>query len=211
MRRASPRSTARVRSGRSRRRRSARGRTRRSRRRSPRAGVGRRHRAGSAGRGRKRGCRRAPKRHAVVADEVAADAEGFGEAVRRLLRGVGEPQAERAAVAEQVAEGRRVGRRRDDEDVADVRHHQRRQRIVDHRLVVDGEELFRQRDGERIEPRARAAGENDAFHDVRASCSRRVATTSRVRCAHGAARRPKVAANKLLSSCELAGRRAGVG
>ena len=42
--------------------------------------------------------------------------------------------------------------------------HQRRQRVVDHRLVVDREQLLADRAGQRVQARAGAAGEDDAFH-----------------------------------------------
>ena len=47
-----------------------------------------------------------------------------------------------AAIAEQAAELRQVVRRRDHQDVADAGQHQHRQRIVDHRLVVDRQQLL---------------------------------------------------------------------
>ena len=81
------------------------------------------------------------------------------------LRGVGEPQAEIRAVAEQPTEGVLIVRRRDDEDVADARQHQRRQRVVHHRLAVDGHQLLADGARQREQPRARAAGENDALCD----------------------------------------------
>ena len=60
-------------------------------------------------------------------------------------------------------------RRRDEQDVADAGQHQRRQRIVDHRLVVDRQQLLRHDLRDRIEPRAGAAGEDDSLarHGVR--------------------------------------------
>ena len=60
----------------------------------------------------------------------------------RGLLGVGEVDAPVAAVAQQALEQRQVVRGGDDQDVADARQHQRRQRIVDHRLVVDRQELL---------------------------------------------------------------------
>ena len=53
---------------------------------------------------------------------------------------------------------------RDDEDLADAREHQHRQRVVDHRLVVDGQQLLRRGERDRMQTRAGAAGEDDAFH-----------------------------------------------
>ena len=72
------------------------------------------------------------------------------------------------AVAEQMLEGGLILRRGDDQHVADLGQHQRRQRIVDHRLVVDRQQLLRRHQRERMQPRAGAAGENDALtrHDA---------------------------------------------
>ena len=66
-------------------------------------------------------------------------------------------------VPEQLAEARQVLRRGDDQDIPDAREHQRAQRVVDHRLVVDREQLLADHAGQRVEPRARAAGEDDAL------------------------------------------------
>ena len=85
----------------------------------------------------------------VVADEVGADDEGLGEAVRAGLDGVLQVDAPLAAVAEQLLEARGVLRRGDDQDVADACQQQRGQRVVDHRLVVDRQQLLGYRQGGR--------------------------------------------------------------
>ena len=100
----------------------------------------------------------------LAADEVFADEEGLGEAVRRGLLGVGERDAEVGAVAQQALEVGQVRRRRDDEDVADARHHEDRERVVDHGLVVDRQQLLAGHERERVQARARSAREDDAFH-----------------------------------------------
>ena len=104
------------------------------------------------------------ERAGVARDEVLTDEEGLGEAVGRVLDGVGERDPERGPVAEQALEVGQVRGRRDDEDVADARHHEDGERVVDHGLVVDGQELLARDRGERVEARARAAREDDAFH-----------------------------------------------
>ena len=78
----------------------------------------------------------------TAGDELLADDESLRQPVGLGLRGVFDPDAPFRAVAEQAAEHRQVVRRRDDEDVADPGQHDDRQRIVDHRLVVDGDELL---------------------------------------------------------------------
>lgn len=100
----------------------------------------------------------------LARDEVFADEEGLGEAVRRGLLGVGERDAEVGAVAQQALEVGQVRRRRDDEDVSDARHHEDRERVVDHGLVVDRQQLLAGHERERVQARARAAGKDDAFH-----------------------------------------------
>ena len=97
-------------------------------------------------------------------DEPLADQERLGEAVRRGLLGVGEREPEVRAVAEEPLEVRQVRRRRDDEDVADARHHEDGERVVDHRLVVDRQELLAGHERERVEPGTGAPGEYDALH-----------------------------------------------
>ena len=105
------------------------------------------------------------QRDAVVADEVGADDERLGQPVGRGLHRVRRSRMPHArAVAEQPLELVLVLRGRDDEDLADAGHHQRGQRVVDHRLVVDRHELLADAAGDRVQPRARAAGQDDPSH-----------------------------------------------
>src|SRR5437762_1575540 len=67
------------------------------------------------------------------------------------------------SVAEQTAKERLIVRSGDDQDVCDPREHQCRQRVIDHRLVVNGEKLLRNDRRDRMQSRARSAGENDSF------------------------------------------------
>ena len=106
------------------------------------------------------------ERAGVARDEGLADDEGLGEAVRRGLLGVGERDAEVRAVLEEGPELGQVLGRRDDEDVADARHHEDGERVVDHGLVVDRQQLLAGHERERVEPRAGAAGEDDALHKM---------------------------------------------
>ena len=103
------------------------------------------------------------QRGVTVADEVGADDEGLGETVRAGLDGVLQVDAPLAAVAEQLLETRGVLRSGDDQDVTDACQQQRGQRVVDHRLVVDRQQLLGDRQGGGMEPGAGAAGEDEAF------------------------------------------------
>ena len=66
-----------------------------------------------------------------------------------------------------LLELRLVLRGGDDEDLADPGHHQRRERVVDHRLVVDRHDLLADAASDRVEPGARAAGQDDPSHERR--------------------------------------------
>ncbi|MDT4860111.1 hypothetical protein FQZ97_946540 [compost metagenome] len=75
--------------------------------------------------------------YGVFANELFANQKGLGQAVRRRLLRIAEFDAELAAVAQQVAVLGQVVRGGDDENLADAGQHEHRDRIVDHRLVVN--------------------------------------------------------------------------
>ena len=102
----------------------------------------------------------------LAVDEVLADGEGLRQAVRRGLLGIGQVHAVARAVAEQALEVGQVGRRGDDQDVADARQHEGAERVVDHGLVVDRQQLLGGHERERVQARAGPAGEDDAFHNI---------------------------------------------
>lgn len=104
------------------------------------------------------------ERAGLAGDEVLADGEGLGQAVGARLLGVGEVHAVARAVPEQALEVGQVGRRGDDQDVPDARQHEGGQRVVDHGLVVDRQQLLGGHERERVQARAGTAGEDDAFH-----------------------------------------------
>lgn len=104
------------------------------------------------------------ERARLAGDELLADGEGLGQAVRRGLLGVGEVHAVARAVPEQALEVGQVGRRGDDQDVPDARQHEGAERVVDHGLVVDRQQLLGGHERERVQAGAGPAGEDDAFH-----------------------------------------------
>lgn len=106
------------------------------------------------------------ERARLAGDEPLADGEGLGQAVRRGLLGVGQVDAVARAVPEQALEVGQVGRRGDDQDVPDARQHEGGQRVVDHGLVVDRQQLLGGHERERVQARAGPAGEDDAFHNI---------------------------------------------
>ena len=106
------------------------------------------------------------ERARLAGDEVLADGEGLGQAVGAGLLGVGEVHAVAGAVPEQALEVGQVGRGGDDQDVPDARQHEGAKRVVDHGLVVDRQQLLGGHERERVQTRARPAGEDDALHNI---------------------------------------------
>lgn len=102
----------------------------------------------------------------LAGNELLADGEGLGQAVRARLLGVGQVHAVARAVPEQALEVGEVRRGGDDQDVPDARQHEGGQRVVDHGLVVDRQQLLGGHERERVQACAGPAGEDNAFHVV---------------------------------------------
>ena len=83
-----------------------------------------------------------------------------------LLR-VTETNTPLAAVAEQPFKLTTIHWRGDDENVADACQHQSRQRIINHRLVIDRQQLFAHASRDRIKPRSAASREYDSLQHAR--------------------------------------------
>ena len=113
------------------------------------------------------------QRARLAGDEPLADGEGLGQAVGARLLGVGEVHAVARAVPEQALEVGEVGRGGDDQDVPDARQHEGGQRIVDHGLVVDRQQLLGGHERKRVQARAGPAGEDDALHSITSKVSER--------------------------------------
>jgi hypothetical protein len=95
---------------------------------------------------------------------VRTDEERLRQSVRRGLDGVLQRDTPLRAVPEQPDELVLVMGCGDDEDVPEAGQHEHRQRVVDHRLVVDREQLLAHRAGNRMKSGARAPGQDDPFH-----------------------------------------------
>ena len=107
------------------------------------------------------------ERDPLVADEVAPDDERLRDPLGARLHRVLDVDPPLVAVLEQTMKQRGVVGGGDDEDLADSREHQRRQRVVDHRLVVDGHELLAHDERRRVQARPGASSQDDsAVHDA---------------------------------------------
>ena len=102
----------------------------------------------------------------LAARKVVSDDEGLRQAVGFGLLGVGEAHSEVRAVAQEPLEVGQVLWCGDDQDVPDARQHEGGERVVDHRLVVDGQKLLARHARQRVQAGAGAPGENDALHAI---------------------------------------------
>ena len=109
----------------------------------------------------------------LAGDELLADGEGLRQAVRARLLGEGQVHAVARAVPEQALEVGQVRRGGDDQDVPDARQHEGGQRVVDHGLVVDRQQLLGGHERERVQAGAGPAGEDDALHSITSKVSER--------------------------------------
>ena len=100
----------------------------------------------------------------IITDKRFTDQKGLCYALGRGLHGIFEAQAQRAAVAEKPAVEVDVIGGRNDQDFPYVRHHEHGQRVVDHRLVENGDDLFRYGQGLRVQTPSVSTRKNDALH-----------------------------------------------
>ena len=107
------------------------------------------------------------KAGAIVSDELLADDEGLGQAVRRRLFGVLETDAIVRTVPEQAAEARQVLRCRNNQNLPDAGLEQDGHRIIDHRLVIDGQKLLGNPFGDGVKTGSGSSGKYDSFHKLR--------------------------------------------
>ena len=68
------------------------------------------------------------------------------------------------SVPQQRLEPGKVLRRGNQQDVPDARQHQGGQRIVNHGLVIDGQQLLGYHRRQRVQTRAGASGQDDSLH-----------------------------------------------
>ena len=99
----------------------------------------------------------------AAANKVRTDDESLRQPIRAWLHRIADVHAPLAAIAQKLLEARRILRRADDKDLAHTAQHQRAERVVDHRLVVNRDQLLAQRQCGRMQSGAGAASEDDAF------------------------------------------------
>ncbi len=102
--------------------------------------------------------------HRIVSDEVGADRECLRETFRFGLFGVLEADTPLRTITEQLLELWLVGRCCDDQNFSDASEHERGERVVDHRLVVDVHQLLADTHSDWVESGARPTRENNSLH-----------------------------------------------
>ena len=106
-----------------------------------------------------------PKDQAGVAslDEVSGKEERLSDTFRLRLCDVLKGASPLAAVPEKFAELPAVVWRGDDGNLTDARQKENRQRIIDHRLIVDRQQLLADAEREGVKPRTGTARQQDTF------------------------------------------------
>ena len=100
----------------------------------------------------------------VFSDKFFSDNKGLREPVRRRLNLILQMQPELMSVPKQFLKARRIRRCGDNQNIPDIRIHQDRQRVIDHRFVINRQKLLGCYLCQRIKPGAGASGKNDSFH-----------------------------------------------
>ena len=100
----------------------------------------------------------------VAVEEVGTDGESLGEALGFGLDGVADRDPELGPVAQEALERVLFVRGVDHQHLRDAREDQGGERVVDHGLVVDGDELLAAAQGDGVKSRAGAAGQDDSAH-----------------------------------------------
>jgi hypothetical protein len=96
-------------------------------------------------------------------EKIRPDQECLGDPLRfRLLR-VRDPHPDALPVPQKIAEARNIMRGGNDENILNPRKHEGGQRMIDHRLVVNRQQLFADNSRERIEAGTGSPRENNSL------------------------------------------------
>ena len=103
------------------------------------------------------------KGNIVLSDERRADRYRLSQTVWILLNSILEIHPPLLAGIEQLHEPRQILRRRNDQHITDIRQHQNGQRMIDHRLVENRQQLLADSDRGRVQSRACPPCQDDAL------------------------------------------------
>ena len=95
-------------------------------------------------------------------EELSANQEGLSQPIRAGLYGVLNVHPPAGTIAQQLLEGTLVVGSGDDQDLANTRQHQSAEWVIDHRFVINGQQLLANCLSDRVEAAAATPGEDDA-------------------------------------------------
>ena len=101
--------------------------------------------------------------------KLSGQPDGVGDPERAALVAIRQVEPEVGAVTEQLDDVADALAAHDDHHLADAHPGERRDRVVDHRPVVDRQQVLVGDDGEWEEPRRGPTGEDDALHRAKRS------------------------------------------
>ena len=105
----------------------------------------------------------------VTREESLRNEESLRQTLWSCLNCILHIHAPGPSITQESLEGARILRGGDDQDIAKPRSHQSAQGIVDHRLVVDREQLLTNPFGHWPQPAAGPTSEDDPLHAYKAS------------------------------------------
>ena len=82
------------------------------------------------------------KARAIITNKIGTDSKRLCQTIRRWLLGILKVNTVVAAITKQALEARKVIRSGDYENISDTGKHKHRDRIVDHRLVINRHQLL---------------------------------------------------------------------
>src|SRR5439155_15459598 len=103
----------------------------------------------------------------VVAHEIPGEADGVGDTQSAALIAIRQIEAEVRAVGQQLDDVADALPADDDEDLLDAHPRERLDRVIDHRPVVDRQQVLIGDDRQRIQARGRPARQHDPLHLAR--------------------------------------------
>ena len=106
--------------------------------------------------------------HRIFADEGIGNQERLRDTLRLGLFAIFDGEAPGFAVAEELLEAGQVVRRGNEAKLAHAAFDEGRERVINHRFIVNRLQLFAGDQGQRIQSGPRTPGQDDAFHCLRA-------------------------------------------
>ena len=96
-------------------------------------------------------------RTGIISNKVLANEKSLRQAIRTRLYCIGQVNAKLRAIAKQFFKARCIIRRRNNQDILNACQHQCRQRIINHRFIINRQQLLACYLRQRIKSCARAA------------------------------------------------------